>query len=405
MSSTNNNNNNNKNKNDNKSSSHIIDSTPSIMSSLTIDLRSDTVTKPTKEMLRQISDLENVELLQGDDVFQDRSLMTEMELKLAEMFGKERCLFVPSGTMANLIAISTHCSERGSEFICGAASHVCLYEQGSCSTLGGAHSRQIPNENDGTMKIEHILDSIRQDDYHFPKTKVVCLEQTHNKCGGKVLKQTYVDEVCDKVKLKTNNEVMIHMDGARIWNACVKNKTSLKDAVKKCDSVSVCLSKAVGAPIGSVILGTDEFIQKCRRLRKALGGGMRQVGILAACANVGINQWEQNVTKSNRLASLFGKQAELIENVKISSVESNLVILSFQNLKKDVSINDIVDWLKKKYGVLVTVFGAPFPFNDPNSIRVAFHYQISEDEVEFAVSSIKVAAWENTISSNKSGGK
>ncbi|CAL6346843.1 unnamed protein product [Bathycoccus prasinos] len=392
----------------------MVDTTPSVMSALVIDCRSDTVTKPNKEMRQAMYD--SVDEGVGDDVFGDDELVLDLEARLAMMFGKEKAVFVPSGTMANLIAVSVHCEKRGSEYICGSASHITLYEQGSGATIGGAHPRQIPNEQDGTMNIEHILDSIRVEDDHFPTTRVVCLEQTNNKCGGRVLKQSYVDEVCDKVKAATkkgegdadggdeDNRVKIHMDGARIWNACIKNKVSLKDAVAKCDSVSVCLSKAVGAPIGSVILGTEAFIRKCKRLRKALGGGMRQVGVLAAAADVGVDAWEQNVTKSNRLALLFAKGVEKIENIKVCGpVESNLVILSFQRLKKDVTIHDIVAWLKKEYGVLVTAFGAPYPFNDPNSVRVAFHYQITEDEIDFAVSSFKVAAWEQTESKKSEG--
>ena len=384
----------------------MVDTTPSMMSSLVIDCRSDTVTKPNKEMRQAMYN--SVDEGVGDDVFGDDELVLDLEARLAMMFGKEKAVFVPSGTMANLIAVSVHCEKRGSEYICGSASHITLYEQGSGATIGGAHPRQIPNEQDGTMNVEHILDAIRIEDDHFPTTRVVCLEQTHNKCGGRVLKQSYVDEVCEKVKAVTKMEdddekrVQIHMDGARIWNACIKNKVSLKDAVAKCDSVSVCLSKAVGAPIGSVILGTESFIRKCKRLRKALGGGMRQVGVLAAAADVGIDAWEQNVSKSNRLALLFANSVENIENIKVCGpVESNLVILSFQHLKKDVTIHDIVAWLKMKYGVLVTVFGAPYPFNDPNSVRVAFHYQITDDEVDFVVSSFKVTAWEQTESQKK----
>ena len=361
-----------------------------MMAAFVIDCRSDTVTKPSKQMREAMMECEV-----GDDVFGDDETVLHLQSKLATMFGKENAVFVPSGTMANLIAVSVHCETRGSEYICGSASHITLYEQGSGATIGGAHPRQIQNEIDGTMKIEAILDAIRVDDDHMPTTRLVCLEQTHNNCGGRVLLQSYVDEVCDRVKEATSGEVKIHMDGARIWNACVKNEVSLIDAARKCDSVSVCLSKAVGAPVGSVILGTKEFVRKCKRLRKALGGGMRQVGVLAAAAEVGVDKWEQNVTKSNLLAALFAKGMKSIDKVTVGSVESNLVIVSFQNLKKGVSIHDVVEWLKKKYGVLVTVFGAPYPYSKPNSVRVCFHYQISEDEVEFVISALKVASWDN----------
>ena len=199
--------------------------------------------------------------------------------------GKEAGLYIPSGTMSNLIAVCVWCEVRGSEFIVGSQSHIHLYEQGGVSSLGGVHPRTIPNQPDGTLSIDDMLHCIRADDIHFATMKLVALETTQNKQGGLVLSQEYIAAVGELCK---EHGLALHIDGARICNAAAYLGVSLSDLAAPADSVSVCLSKGLGAPVGSVLVGPHAFIAKARRLRKALGGGMRQAGVLAAAGLVAL---------------------------------------------------------------------------------------------------------------------
>ena len=246
----------------------------------TIDLRSDTVTLPTKEMREAIL---NAEL--GDDVFQEDPTINKLEKLAAKKFNKEAAIFLPSGTMANLVAVLTHC-HRGDEVILGDQSHTFLYEAGGISSFGGVHSRQLKNHNDGTMSLNDIKNSIRKKDVHFPPSRLICLENTHNRCFGMPLEINYINEVVDIAK---NNEMCVHVDGARIFNAAVATGSTVADLTKNVDTVSFCLSKGLSAPSGSLLCGNKNFIHRARFNRKALGGGMRQAGILAAAGIVAID--------------------------------------------------------------------------------------------------------------------
>ena len=212
----------------------------------TIDLRSDTVTLPTNEMLEAISKAEL-----GDDVFQEDPTVNKLEHLAAKTFNKESAIFMPSGTMANLVAILTHC-QRGDEVILGDQSHTFLYEAGGISSFGGVHSRQIKNYNDGTMSFEDIKNSIRKKDVHFPPSRLVCLENTHNRCFGMPLDINYINKVSEIVK---NNSMMLHVDGARIFNAAAALNKSVAELTSEVDSVSFCLSKGLSAPSGSLLCG------------------------------------------------------------------------------------------------------------------------------------------------------
>ena len=245
-----------------------------------IDLRSDTVTLPTKEMHEAIS---NAEL--GDDVFQEDPTVNRLEKLAAEKFNKEAAIFLPSGTMANLVAVLTHC-QRGDEVILGDQSHTFLYEAGGISSFGGVHSRQLKNHDDGTMSIEDIKSAIRKKDVHFPPSRLICLENTHNRCLGMPLDINYINDVAD---IARNNNMSVHIDGARIFNAAVATGSSVSDLTKEVETVSFCLSKGLSAPSGSLLCGESSFIQRARFNRKALGGGMRQAGILAAAGIVALN--------------------------------------------------------------------------------------------------------------------
>ncbi|KAL8241515.1 hypothetical protein R6Q59_014869 [Mikania micrantha] len=253
----------------------------------TIDLRSDTVTKPTETMRLAMAKAE------VDDVLIYDPTARQLENEVARITGKEAGLFVPSGTMGNLISVLVHCEIRGSEVILGNNSHIHIYENGGISTIGGVHPRPVKNNQDGTIDIDLIESAIRNPEFEicYPKTRLICLENSHANSGGRCLSVEYIDRVGDLAK---KHGLKLHIDGARIFNASAALKVPVDRLVQAADSVSVCLSKGLGAPVGSVIVGTKSFIARARILRKTLGGGMRQVGILCAAALVAL---QENVQK------------------------------------------------------------------------------------------------------------
>lgn len=238
-----------------------------------IDLRSDTVTLPTPEMREAIATAQV-----GDDVYGEDPTVNLLEEESARLFGKEAALFIPSGTMGNLAAVLTHC-ERGSEIILGDKAHIFLNEAGGAAALGGVQPHIIPNQRDGTLRLEDIREAIRFDDIHHPRTRMIALENTHNMCGGAALTAEYTRSVGE---IAREQGLKFHLDGARIFNAASALSIDLADLVKPLDSVMFCLSKGLGAPVGSVLCGDAEFITRARRTRKMLGGAMRQAGLIAA---------------------------------------------------------------------------------------------------------------------------
>jgi threonine aldolase len=259
-----------------------------------VDLRSDTVTKPTPEMREAMA---NAEV--GDDVYGEDPNINLLQEAAAEKMGKAAGLFVPSGTMGNLIAVLVHC-QRGDEAIMGDKGHTFSYEAGGISALGGVFPHTLSNQADGTLKMEDILSAIRPNDIHQPISKLVILENTQNRCGGVVLTKEYTDEVGT---LAHDHGLALHIDGARIFNASVASKTSAKELVKTADSITFCLSKGLCAPVGSVLCGSREFVDKAKRMRKMLGGGMRQAGILAAAGLVALDSMVDRLVEDHRRAS------------------------------------------------------------------------------------------------------
>ncbi|XP_046959921.1 probable low-specificity L-threonine aldolase 2 [Vanessa cardui] len=242
-----------------------------------VDLRSDTVTKPTKSMLHAM-----VNSALGDDVFGEDPTVNALESKVATLLGKQAALFVPSGTMANLIAIMVHCNKRGSEAIVGSLSHIFKYEQGGASHVAGVLLSTIQNKPDGTFDLQELESKIRGSDIHEAITSLIAIENTHNVCGGKVLPLQWIDDLAELCK---KHSIPLHMDGARLLNASTYLEVPPERIVRGCDSVSLCFSKGLSAPVGSVLVGSYHFIKQARRARKMLGGGMRQAGVLAApCA-------------------------------------------------------------------------------------------------------------------------
>ena len=336
-----------------------------------VDMRSDTVTKPCDGMRNAMRSARV-----GDDVFGDDPTVTELEDAVAGILGKPRGLFVPSGTMSNLIAIAAH-TRRGDEIILGDRSHIHLYEAGGVSVLMSVTQRTVPTRQDGTLDVSDISDAIRVDDPHYPISSVVALENTHNACGGRVLPQQYVDEVADFCR---DRRLRLHLDGARVFNASEASGVSLDRMVRGFDSVSVCLSKGLGAPVGSVLVGEDAFVAKARRLRKMVGGGMRQAGVLCAA---GLYALEHNVRRladdherAQRFASALSDMNEI--DVDLSAVESNLI---YFNVRKESGVDPIAfgDEMKRRGVLLVGGYARGQGF------RAVTHRGIGDDELKIAI--------------------
>ena len=337
-----------------------------------IDLRSDTVTLPTNEMKQFIMDSPL-----GDDVYGEDPSVNLLQKKIAKIFNKESALFVPSGTMANLISVLTHCN-RGDEVILGNKSHIFFYEAGGISAFGGVHSHQINNNDDGTININDIVSAIRKKgDDHFPKTKLICLENTHNACYGSPINTDFFNEVKNIAK---KHNIPIHLDGARIFNAAIALNKSVDELTKDCDSVSCCLSKGLSAPVGSVILGNKNFISKAKSLRKALGGGMRQAGLIASAGIFSLDHMINRIKDDHSNAKILASELNLIKNLEINlnQVHTNIIFLynrdktlSNQNLLLSLEKNNIkIDYKGNSKFRLVTHSG--FRKEDINAVIKVF---------------------------------
>jgi threonine aldolase len=264
-----------------------------------IDLRSDTVTKPTPAMRQAMAQAEV-----GDDVYGEDSTVNRLQQIAADMLGKEAGLFVTSGTMGNLAGILAHCN-RGDEVILGNKAHTFLFEAGGISALGGVHSCQLPNQPDGTLLLRDIEAAIRPDDPHDPITRLVTLENTQNRCGGVALSPEYTRSVGE---LAHRNGLALHLDGARLFNAAVSLGVPAHQLTDPVDSVTICLSKGLCAPVGSVLCGSREFIHRAHRIRKQLGGGLRQAGILAAAGIVALESMVDRLAEDHARARRLAAQ-------------------------------------------------------------------------------------------------
>jgi len=335
----------------------------------TIDLRSDTVTLPTKEMREAIS---NAEL--GDDVFQEDPTINNLEKLAAKKFNKEAAIFLPSGTMANLVAVLTHCN-RGDEVILGDQSHTFLYEAGGISSFGGVHSRQLKNHNDGTIHLNDIKNAIRKKDVHFPPSRLICLENTHNRCFGMPLETNYVNEVVDIAK---NNNMSVHVDGARIFNAAVATGSTVADLTKNVDSVSFCLSKGLSAPSGSLLCGDKNFIHRARFNRKALGGGMRQAGILAAAGVVAIDIMSAKIIEDHRNAKALAVGIAKIDGIIIETEKIKTNIIYFKLDHSKINSESLLNIMSKK--------NIRFFELGPNWFRLVTHSGISKENIDYVIS-------------------
>lgn len=338
-----------------------------------IDLRSDTVTKPTPEMREAMAEAEV-----GDDVYRDDPTVNRLESLAAEMLGKEASLFVPSGTMGNLLALLVHC-QRGDEVIVGNQSHIYLNEAGGMSALGGIQPCPIPNQKDGTLSLDDILASIRTEDVHHPITRLICLENTQNICGGVPLTAEYTGQVGE---LAHRHNLMLHIDGARIFNSAVAQNISVRELVGPADSVMFCLSKGLASPIGSMLVGAHKFITRARHLRKMLGGGMRQVGIIAAAGIISLEKMVNRLADDHIRARKLAEGLRTVKGLVVDdgSPYSNMVYL---NLAEDVKIDSIQVCEKaESMGLLLDA-------ENSRRFRLVTHYWIDDSAVEKTLSAFR----------------
>jgi threonine aldolase len=336
-----------------------------------IDLRSDTVTKPTPEMREVIKEAEV-----GDDVLGEDPTVKTLEEESARILGKEGGLFIPSGTMGNLAAILAHCN-RGSEIILGNRAHTFLFEVGGIAALGGIQTHILPNQKDGTLKLTDIQGAIRSEDIHDPPTQLITLENTHNRCGGAVLTTEYTQEVG---QIARDNQLKFHLDGARIFNAAAALDVDPAVLAEPADSVMFCLSKGLGAPIGSVLCGTREFIKRTRKIRKMLGGGMRQVGLIAAAGLYALENHMPLIKEDHRRAvDLTQSLGEIDGLILMDEIPpSNMVYVRLQD-QSPYSIDEVVEKLREK-GILVGR-------ESEHQIRLVTHLWISDEDVRKVVQS------------------
>jgi threonine aldolase len=340
-----------------------------------IDLRSDTVTKPSPEMREVIARAEV-----GDDVYGEDPTVNLLEEESARLLGKQAGLFIPSGTMGNLAAVLTHC-ERGSEVILGDRAHIFLFEVGGIAALGGIQAHTVPNQKDGTLDLEDIKNAIRWDDIHDPPTRLITLENTHNRCGGVPLTADYTRAVGE---IARQHNLRFHLDGARLFNAAAALGTDAKELAEPADSVMICLSKGLGAPVGSILCGEHDFIRKARKTRKMLGGGMRQAGVIAAAGLYALkNQLPKIKADHQRAEDLARGLSEISSIVLMDEIPpSNMVYVRI----KDPMIHDpnvVVAKLKER-NILVGR-------ESENQFRLVVHLWITDQDVGEVVEGFRQA--------------
>ena len=332
-----------------------------------IDLRSDTVTSPTPAMRQAMA---NAEV--GDDVWGDDPTAIRLEKLAADMIGMDSALFVPSGTMGNLAAALAHC-DRGDELILGDKSHTFRWEAGGIAVVGGIHPHTIRNQHDGTLDLVDIEAAIRADDLHCPRSRAIFLENSHNSCGGVAIRPSYFAAVR---KMADDHGLAVHLDGARVFNAAVALACPVTEITQHVDSVMFCLSKGLCAPVGSMLCGSSDFIHRARRARKMLGGGMRQLGILASAGIVSLEKMVNRLADDHRTARKMAAGLAEIPDIEIDlpSVQTNIV---YFGLRKESSLEPaaLVERLGKEFGIKIGQVGL-------REFRAVTHYWIAIQDIE-----------------------
>lgn len=338
-----------------------------------IDLRSDTVTRPTPAMWEAMS-----HAAVGDDVYEDDPTINQLQELAAAKVGKEAALYVPSGTMGNLAGILAHC-RRGDEVIMGQRTHTFLHEGGGISTLGGVHSCQLKEQADGSLALDEVAAAIRDDDVHEPVTRLIEIENTHNACGGVYQSPEYIRSLAEFAHARG---LIVHMDGARVFNSAVAQGVDVRQLTGPVDSVTFCLSKGLCAPVGSVLCGSAAFIKEARRLRKHLGGGMRQAGIIAAAGIVALECMVDRLAEDHTRAKRLATGLSGIPGIKISPAApaTNMVYFNLAEPVK-LSASDFETKLKER-GVLANC-GAS------GRVRLVTHYWIDDQGVEQTISALR----------------
>jgi threonine aldolase len=336
-----------------------------------IDLRSDTVTKPTAAMRRVMAEAEV-----GDDVFGEDPSGNALQEKVAKLLGKEKALFVPSGTMANQLSIKSH-TQPGDEVIIEATSHPYNFEGGAGAALSGIQFYCLKGVR-GILDVSQIEEAIRPDDHHYPVTKLICLENTHNRGGGSIYP---IEKMAEIYRLARSKELLVHLDGARLWNASIATGIKLHEYAQCADSVSVCLSKGLGAPVGSVVAGSKTFIDRVHRFRKMFGGGMRQVGIIAAAGIYALDHHLERLREDHRNAKHLASGMNEFKAVSIvpEHVETNIIIFNLPGT--GMTAYEVTEAMKKK-GVLIHPVGK-------TQIRLVTHLDVNREDIETALKAFR----------------
>jgi len=330
-----------------------------------IDLRSDTVTHPTAEMRAAMASAPV-----GDDVYVEDPTVIKLEELAAEMVGKEAALFVPSGTMGNLIAILTHCG-RGDEAIMGTNGHTFLHEAGGLSALGGVFPHLIPNRADGTLAIEDIQAAYREEDVHHPPSRLLILENTQNQCGGVPLTLDYMRSAST---IAHSLNILVHLDGARVFNAAIVMDVTARDICAAVDSVMFCLSKGLCAPVGSMLCGSRNFVERARKIRKQLGGGMRQAGVIAAAGIVALEKMVDRLPEDHKRAKLLEEGLAGLQGLEIVKGGAHTNMLFFRITPQAKNNCSTIKELLKQNGILASMSGA-------DEFRLVTHYWINDQDV------------------------
>lgn len=334
-----------------------------------IDLRSDTVTKPTEKMRKASYEAEL-----GDDVYGEDPSVNLLEQKAAEILGKEAALFVTSGTQGNQIAVLTHC-QPGNEIILESEAHLFYYEGAAISAFAGVQPRTIKG-NRGAMNPLEVEAAIRDEDIHAPETGLICIENTHNRAGGAIIP---IDNMKSIYEVATKHGIPVHLDGARLFNAAVALNKPVTEFTQYTTTVQICLSKGLGAPVGSILAGSEEFIKKARKWRKRLGGGLRQVGVLAAPGYIALTEMVDRLAEDHENAKRLSDGLSQIPALSlVNNVDTNIVLVDISKL--NMAASEFLEILKGD-GILAVAFG-------PTMIRFTTHFDVKQEQIEEVITKI-----------------
>ena len=336
-----------------------------------IDLRSDTVTMPTDKMRKAMFEAEV-----GDSIYRDDPTLNELEKRAAEKVGKEAAIFVPSGTFGNQLCLFTHCT-RGQEIIIGRDYHIVVHEVGASSVIAGVQLRTLDTGNKGELDPKEVEKAIRRDDIHEPATGLICIE---NAClGGTVVS---VENLSEIKKVAEKHNIPVHLDGARLFNAAEALGVDVKEITKCCDSVMFCLSKGLAAPVGSIVAGSKEFIDKARKKQKLMGGGMRQVGILAAAGLIAIDEMTERLSEDHKNSHYLAEKLDEIDGIKVNKNTNDIDMVYFTMGEDVIAEKEFVEKMFEK--------GIKISGMENGEYRFVTHVNVSREDVDYVIDTVKV---------------